>query len=292
MLRLKQFLSLILAVLFIGSCTDDTVAPSPSGYKGTIYYSNGGGTNKIDLEKNTRTDLFFNAIHPEITKTGKLLVVETTPSPGKLIYSDLTGANRTTLLTATQNTNIEFKYRWSVARPRISFDQKNVAYNDDRNTGTYIIDAITGDLIASIGDYSKKEPYISPSWFPDGSLVVAGSMTMNNGLYKVSSDFKTVTRLDPNLSNVTSPSVSPDGTKIAFIRDFKLWMMNADGTNPTQLYISTESFYSPTWSPDSKYIAAVEFKGQVFIFDPATLTAKLLPMQHTVAIGEQISWVY
>jgi len=294
MLRLVQLLCLFLSVCFFSgsSCNNNTVEPTASDYKGTIYYSRSEKIFKIDLEKNTNTNLFENGREPELTKSGDLLIFEYSPTPGRLVYSDLTGANRTALLVATQNTNPDFKYRWSAAKPRISFDQKYVAYNDDRNTGTYIIDAITGKLIATIGDYSANEPYVSPSWFADGSLVVAGSVSMNNGIYKVSSDFKTVTRLDPNLSNVTSPSVSPDGTKIAFIRDFKLWMMNSDGTNPTQLYISTDSFFTPTWSPDSKYIAAVNYSGNILIFDPATLTAKKLSVSHTAAIAEQLSWTY
>lgn len=291
MLRFVKSMLLVFIVCFIASCNNDTVAPTKSGYKGTIYYSYSGAIKKIDLDKNTNTELFTNAKYPEMTKSGALLTVETYPLT-RIIYTDLTGATRTSLLDGT-----DYKgpmHRRYMTKPRISADQKYVAYDGDNlyNPTVYIIDAKTGELMASVGDYANRKPLSAPSWFPDGSLVAEGWTFMNNGIYKIDKDFKTVTNLTPNLTNVRYPSASPDGTKIAFIRDEKLWIMNADGTNAKQLYTSTERFYCPTWSPDSKYIAAVEYFGHVFIIDPAAMTAKELTMSHYVNPDEQLSWAY
>ena len=67
-----------------------------------------------------------------------------------------------------------------------------------------------------------------------------------------------------------APSWSPDGTRIAFAsnghnfpaypnpdRDFEIWVMNADGTNPTRLTDNTAYDRSPAWSPDGTQIAFV-----------------------------------
>lgn len=293
MLRLKQFLSLVLAVLFIGSCTDDTVAPSPSGYKGTIYYSNLAiEINKIDLSANTNTLLFKNARYPNITSTGQLLVVEQNP-PARLIFSDLTGANRTPILVSSEFPGpIHLR---NFVNPRISYDQQYIAYNglSVNNTSTFVINAKTGELLATIGNYNDSTPLYNPQWMPDGTIIANGATNMNNGIYKVEKDFKTVTNLTPNLTNVQYPSVSPDGTKIAFVKDQQVWMMNSNGTNPIQLYASGKRFYKSTWSPDGKYIAAIEDdKGHIFIIDPVALTAKELDIVHRVEQNDQLVWVY
>jgi TolB protein len=56
-----------------------------------------------------------------------------------------------------------------------------------------------------------------------------------------------------------SPCWSPDGTKIAFQSGgpYKIWVMDADGSNPRQLTTSPNSFSDgdPAWSPDGKKIA-------------------------------------
>jgi dipeptidyl aminopeptidase/acylaminoacyl peptidase len=55
---------------------------------------------------------------------------------------------------------------------------------------------------------------------------------------------------------------SPDGTKIAYavcsVRDYEsceIYVMNADGSNPTNLSTSSASDRSPVWSPDGARIA-------------------------------------
>jgi Tol biopolymer transport system component len=58
-----------------------------------------------------------------------------------------------------------------------------------------------------------------------------------------------------------SPSWSPDGTRIAFISNrnsiFSLYVMNADGTNPSLITDRVPSLLSAVWSPDGQRIAVV-----------------------------------
>jgi Tol biopolymer transport system component len=58
----------------------------------------------------------------------------------------------------------------------------------------------------------------------------------------------------------TRPAFSPDGKKIAFVKDFKgIFVMNPDGSGQTQILDGTSAGFSsvtsfPNWSPDGKKI--------------------------------------
>jgi Tol biopolymer transport system component len=75
-----------------------------------------------------------------------------------------------------------------------------------------------------------------------------------------------------------SPTWSPDGSRIAFIRirvgtegdqtitkGTDLFVMQADGTNLRRL-ASDVSAFSPTWSPDSRQILFAS-RGKLFVVD-------------------------
>jgi TolB protein len=57
----------------------------------------------------------------------------------------------------------------------------------------------------------------------------------------------------------TSPSFSPDGTKIVFESDRsgsqQLYVMNADGSNERRLSFGNGWYAAPAWSPDGEWIA-------------------------------------
>jgi len=55
----------------------------------------------------------------------------------------------------------------------------------------------------------------------------------------------------------TGPEISPDGKLIAWRHDIiELWVMDPDGGNPRQVTDVISAFGEPTWSPDSKQLAA------------------------------------
>jgi Tol biopolymer transport system component len=293
-LNILFLLALCSMVLFTGCSSSDPVSPNATTFKGFIYYSNGGEIYRLQLSDQKRTMLFSNAVHPDMLNNGQILAVER-GNPYRLMLSDLTGANRNTLVLQNFNGPKHVQY---MNKPRISYDQQHVVYEGDNihNPNTYVVDATDGSLVATIGDYSKSQPMISPSWAPDGSIVVAGWTSMNNGIYKVASDFSSIERIDPNLSNVSDPSVSPDGKYVAFCRDGQVWTMGLDGSNPTQLYVANGKYLRmPTWSPDSKYIAAVNTlasSGKVHIFDVQAKTVTELTGFHYVDSGNQLCWRY
>lgn len=123
MLNFSKCFFFIVILLFISSC-QKAIEPTPSGYKGKIYYTKTSEINVIDLVTTTNTPLFSNARHFELTKSGAAIVVEQNPIY-RLIYTDLTGANRKTIL--EWGTLSGPQYRQYFTKPRISYDQKYIA---------------------------------------------------------------------------------------------------------------------------------------------------------------------
>ena len=114
----------------------------------------------------------------------------------------------------------------------------------------------------------------SVSWSPNsGKLAVAYSTeTVSNNIGIINADGTGFVDLTPDpLPGVyidRSPSWSPDGTKLAFSSNrsgtSRLWIMNADGSNPHQ--VLPQSFPSnerqPVWAPDTtNFIAVVSSTG-------------------------------
>ncbi len=62
-----------------------------------------------------------------------------------------------------------------------------------------------------------------------------------------------------NLGSGKEPAWSPDGAKIAFLRavgtQYEVYVMNADGSDPTRLTTNQRPDSRPTWSPDGSKIA-------------------------------------
>jgi Tol biopolymer transport system component len=87
-------------------------------------------------------------------------------------------------------------------------------------------------------------------------------------IYLINADGTGLVRLTPNsLTGFQGlPSWSPDGTRIAFYRTLKgfrgqpshqIYVMNADGSNITQITSGNQLSVAPAWSPDGTKIAFV-----------------------------------
>lgn len=281
----------VLLVIGFGCDIDKSTNPeTPGGYKGYIYYSDAREVMRLDLSNMTTETLIKSAENPDVTGDNRILAVVTYPIE-KLIYSDINGGNIRTLIVNERDIDGP-RYKFMFGSPRISYNQAYVAYDGDEvsNPITYVINAVNGSLVATIGDWDTKQPMVSPTWSPDGTLFVQGLKSMNNGIYKVSTDFKSIERIDPNLSDVSSPSVSPDGKKIAFISVGKIWTMDLDGSNALQFDTEISTFNEPTWSPDSKYIVAQRY-GDLYILDIGANKITKLSAGHA-SDGNQLCWRY
>lgn len=95
---------------------------------------------------------------------------------------------------------------------------------------------------------------------PDGSFMV---FDMLGDIYKVSTKGGEAVALTQDFAWNLHPTISPDGTKVAFISDrdglSNIWTMDLEGGDLVQ--ISTEKnnlIHSPKWSPDGEFIVATK----------------------------------
>lgn len=140
----------------------------------------------------------------------------------------------------------------------ISRDGRYIAFSDV--TGFYLREIDTGEThsIPLPAGFTAT----SVSWFPDSAHMVVtlndsgetASLweisTLGGGARKISDDGR-------------SPSVSPDGTQIAFVRGTKMqnqiWLMAADGEQPRKLVGEQGDFFGAiAWSPEGTRVAYVK----------------------------------
>jgi Tol biopolymer transport system component len=117
----------------------------------------------------------------------------------------------------------------------VSLDGKYVAYAD--TTGVYIRHIDTGDVRPL--QLPKAFNAIPASWFPDGThlLLKSGGAQGRPGLWKVSILGGSPQQL---MENASEAAISPDGSKIAFLRgdalgSLEIWVMGTDGSNLHQI---------------------------------------------------------
>jgi Tol biopolymer transport system component len=93
-------------------------------------------------------------------------------------------------------------------------------------------------------------------------LALVMSPIGNAEIYLSDADGSNQINLTQNPASDSEPAWSPDGSRIAFVRDgTAIWTMNADGSDPVELTAGEgdDSLRSPRWSPDGTRIAYVRF---------------------------------
>lgn len=114
---------------------------------------------------------------------------------------------------------------------------------------------------------SNSVPDSDPAFSPNGRRIIflsrrgADTSPGIDNIWVMNANGTGQTRLTSG-HPVSQPTYSPDGTKIAFVRDGQLWVVNSDGTNPVQYTsdntgtpdTSVKAVGYPTWSPDGSTI--------------------------------------
>jgi TolB protein len=126
-------------------------------------------------------------------------------------------------------------------------------------------------LLINRGVFVDEEP----TWSPDGSQIAFLTFDeMPFGavprIYVINVDGTGLRKLSPPTDNEfvldDSPTWSPDGTKLAFTRDWLLYIINADGTGVTAVP-NVDFATGPAWSPDGARIAYGSSSGGINIIN-------------------------
>ncbi|HXE58719.1 MAG TPA: BamA/TamA family outer membrane protein [Gemmatimonadales bacterium] len=161
--------------------------------------------------------------------------------------------------------------------PALSPDGSKIAYFSEKDfyfIDLYLADASTGKverrLVKSTfsGNYETLRFINSAaSWSPDGKfLAVAAKRGPQDDLVIIDGrDGDEVRRITVDLNGITTPTWSPDGSRLVFtgydggLSD--LFVVNADGTGLRRLTQDKFADLHPVWSPDGKTIAFATDRG-------------------------------
>ena len=155
-------------------------------------------------------------------------------------------------------TRLTHNRRWD-GSPAWSPDGRRIAFVSDRHVGSIRSLRGGGWSIASGShrDGRGVDIYVMNA---DGSDVTR--LTHDGGnVYRVNADGSYV--LSYTYDGGSAPAWSPDGRRIAFHSDrdrpydYNIYVMNADGSDATQLTHNDDDDWDPAWSPDGQRIAFV-----------------------------------
>lgn len=241
----------------LAGCPENLLDFDLGAWDGELILASSGQITEYSFETKGRRDLIQGAM-PHRLPSGEM--VHTDRYQQKLIITDANGISKVELLDAQETSVID--------APKFSPDGRLIAFT--HSSAFRRIDTVEGTLVFTREGVrvARFSGLYSPSWTPDGRLVMAGAYSDDGvyikrsgtpGLFITSSDLKSVTRFDPSLNDPTPvlPSVSPDGSMVAYIYNGHVWTIGIDGTGGRQLTTGggdkDQSF--PTWSPDGRWVA-------------------------------------
>lgn len=178
-----------------------------------------------------------------------------------------------------------------VGGPAWSPDGTKIAFSGtrDEDSDIYVINVDgTGLINLTSGNGGRFALDSGPSWSPDGTRIAFSSDRESSPEFLVGDIFVMNSANGGNVTNLTEtadtahefqPKWSPDGTKIAYAREWdpyfaaEIFVMNADGGNQTRLTFTSVYVedYLGGWSPDgAKIVFSSERAGthDVFVMNP------------------------
>lgn len=129
-----------------------------------------------------------------------------------------------------------------------------VAFDDglQPETSVILVNANGSGMVNLSGDDTGVNAW--PSSSPTGQVFFQSSRTGSGDIYRVEQDGSNLVNVSSNPAREDWPSVSPDGSKVLFLRSLNaLWVMDADGSNAHA--VATGAIYRPIWNPGSTRIA-------------------------------------
>lgn len=161
-----------------------------------------------------------------------------------------------------------------------------IAFISDRdgNEDIYVMNADGSDVTRLT--HTDGHIVCCPRWSPDGRRIAfTSNQNGNDDIYLVNADGSGLTQLTHSDRDDSHPDWSPDGQRIAFISghpgdlesylkraanpdfvdlgrvkmlgDFNIYLVNADGSDLTQLTNDAGTEFYPNWSPDGQRIVFI-----------------------------------
>jgi TolB protein len=205
---------------------------------------------------------------------------------------DYDGANQHPL---TSLRTISLTPRWSPDGSRIAF----TCYQPYSGVVSAQICMYSMELGKVISFPRFRGTSAAPSWSPDGSqLTFSSSMAGNPELWETDANGGHPKRITFIGAGTTSPTWNPKtGQTIAFVSDRggipKLYMMNSDGTNITELDLPDKGYLiDPAWSPNGQLLAfswrRPNGNFDIYIMDPAS--RQIVELTRDMGRNERPSW--
>src|SRR2546421_10148340 len=214
-----------------------------------IYIMREDGTDWINLTHSPGDDMT-----PKLSPDATRIVFDTRRDGNAEIYS--MRIDGTDLRNLTNNPDDDLAPAWSPDGRRIVF-----ARGGGMTSELYTMNADgSAQTVLTRDGVSNSEP----AWSPDGLWVAYSSRlrgSMHIHIIKVATGGSMRLTNDPAMDN--TPNWSPDSSRIVFTRqtpiDADIWIMNADGSRPTNITHSTYvNEAEPVWSRDGGKIAFVK----------------------------------
>ena len=211
---------------------------------------------------------------PAFNRTGELFAFCSDRGDGNInIYQTGSDLNIGTATAITSNTGVSWQPTWSV-------DSSKLAFSTNKD-GNYQIYKINANGTSQTRLINNAFDCTFPSWKyaanpVDERIIYMSDESGTHQIYSMHTDGTNQTVLTASGVNIW-PSVSPDGTKIAFAsnrvgNEFKLYVMNSDGSSETA--VGSNIVSSPiTWSPDGTRVAFNRDDFEIYSVDIATGTS-------------------
>lgn len=178
---------------------------------------------------------------------GKIMFVSNRSGNNEIYTMNLDGTNVTNL---TNNPLNDIEPSWSADGTKIAFVSNRTGANElytMNYDGSGLLQLTTGATART------------PSWFPSQNKIVYATFrhAATTELETINADGTNDTRLTNNATTDIEPTVSPDGTKIAYRGQGTspdIFVMNSDGTGVTQVSNNTGNDFAPSWAVDGSHL--------------------------------------
>lgn len=251
--------------LTVSSANDFEPVFSPDGSKiaftsqrdgyGQVYLMDADGANQTRLT-NQVADEYDPSFSPDGTR---IAFTSFRDGPTNEIYvMNVDGSNQTRL---TNNTVADISSSFSPDGSQIAF-----VSNRDGQLEVYLMNADGSNQVRlTINVQGNEYPSFGSFPTPPGKIVFGSNRDGGNWeIYSMNSNGTNQTRLTNSPGNDTLPSLSPDGSRIAFtsFRDGndEIYVMNPDGSGVLRLTNNSAPDAYPAFSPDGNQIAFVSYR--------------------------------